>query len=69
MVDMLVVNSSIKSFVDSKINNVLYSPLPFKYYENRGSKDKGTARNGFNQGRLDEIRNRFVHLDDMIVGE
>ncbi len=26
---------------------------------------KGTARNGWNQGRLDEMKNRFVHLDDI----
>ena len=26
---------------------------------------KGTARNGWNQGRLDEIKNRVMHLDDI----
>lgn len=28
---------------------------------------KGTARNGWNQGRLDEIRNRVMHLDDIEI--
>ena len=29
----------------------------------------GTAKNGANQGRMDEIRNRVRHLDDMVYEE
>ena len=44
-------------------NCIVYSPN--KYRETEGIKDKGTARNGWNQGRLDEIKNRVIHLDDI----
>ena len=29
----------------------------------------GTAKNGANQGRMDEVRNRVKHLDDMVYEE
>ena len=29
----------------------------------------GTAKNGANHGRMDEIRNRVRHLDDMVYEE
>ena len=42
---------------------ILYSLVPFKYYENRGIFDIGT--NCWNQGRTEEIKDRFVHLTDV----
>ena len=29
----------------------------------------GTAKNGANQRRMDEVRNRVKHLDDMVYEE
>lgn len=39
---------------------VLYSLLPLKYRETEGIKDIGT--NDWNQGRTQEIKERYVHL-------
>jgi hypothetical protein len=38
----------------------LYSLFPSKYCENRGRKDIGL--NDWNQGRTQEIKERYVHL-------
>ena len=48
--------------LNMKYNIIWYSLFPLKYLEREGTKDIGT--NFFNQGRTDEIRNRYVHLDD-----
>lgn len=53
--------------LNMKYNIIWYSLFPLKYLEREGIKDIGT--NFFNQGRTDEIRNRYVHLDDHISGE
>ena len=53
--------------LNMKYNIIWYSLFPLKYLEREGAKDIGT--NFFNQGRTDEIRNRYVHLDDHILGE
>lgn len=53
--------------LNMKYNIIWYSLFPLKYLEREGIKDIGT--NFFNQGRTDEIRNRYVHLDDHILGE
>ena len=50
-----------------KYNIIWYSLFPLKYFEREGIKDIGT--NFFNQGRTDEIRKRYVHLDDHMLGE
>lgn len=44
---------------------VLHSP--YKYQETEGIKDLGT--NFWNQGRTQEIKERYVHLDDHIVNK
>ena len=48
--------------LNMKYNIIWYSLFLLKYLEREGTKDIGT--NFFNQGRTDEIRNRYVHLDD-----
>ena len=53
--------------LNMKYNIIWYSLFPLKYLEREGIKDIGV--NFFNQGRTDEIRNRYVHLDDHILGE
>lgn len=51
--------------LNMKYNIIWYSLFPLKYLEREGIKDIGT--NFFNQGRTDEIRNRYVHLDDHML--
>jgi hypothetical protein len=38
-----------------------------KYLEKEGRKDIGT--NFWNQGRTQEIAERYVHLDDHVIGD
>nr|DAE82967.1 MAG TPA: anaerobic ribonucleoside triphosphate reductase [Caudoviricetes sp.] len=40
----------------------MYSLFPVKYVERQGAKDIGT--NFWNHGRTQEIKERFVHLDN-----
>ena len=49
------------------INNNCIVHSPNKYRETEGRKDIGA--NFWNQGRTDEINNRFVHLDCHELGD